>query len=96
MYMVVVIFSWVSNWIKVDGIMGCDFLGCVVVVVVFVSFNVLIVGVFFVFEVVLCYFVVYVFVFIVIVFVVGIVINWFEFGDVIEFMLLMEFMLVFY
>nr|WP_246149584.1 chloride channel protein [Tritonibacter litoralis] len=80
-----VISTWVSNWIRADGITGRDLLGCAVAGAVSASFNAPIAGALFALEVVLRHFAVHAFAPIVIASVAGTVINRLEFGNVAEF-----------
>jgi len=82
-----VISTWVSRWIKADGITGRDLLGCAVAAAVSASFNAPIAGALFALEVVLRHFAVHAFAPIAIASVAGTVINRIEFGDVTEFAL---------
>ncbi|SMH54068.1 chloride channel protein [Maritimibacter sp. HL-12] len=82
-----VISTWISRWIKADGITGRDLLGCAVAAAVSASFNAPIAGALFALEVVLRHFAVHAFAPIAIASVAGTVINRIEFGDVTEFAL---------
>ncbi|MEP2532767.1 chloride channel protein [Shimia sp.] len=84
-HMAGVISTWVSTWIRADGITGRDLLGCAVAAAVSASFNAPIAGALFALEVVLRHFAVHAFAPIVIASVAGTVINRLEFGDVTEF-----------
>ncbi|QBF31261.1 chloride channel protein [Thalassococcus sp. S3] len=91
-----VLSTWVSNWIKADGITGRDLLGCAVAAAVSASFNAPIAGALFALEVVLRHFAVHAFAPIVIASAAGTVINRLEFGDVTEFTLAQPGALQFY
>ncbi|WP_372884447.1 chloride channel protein [Shimia sp.] len=95
-HMAGVISTWVSNWIKADGITGRDLLGCAVAAAVSASFNAPIAGALFALEVVLRHFAVHAFAPIVIASVAGTVISRLEFGDVTEFHLPVSGALQFY
>ncbi|WP_224823331.1 chloride channel protein [Cognatishimia sp. MH4019] len=82
-----VISSYISNFIRADGITGRDLLGCAVAAAVSASFNAPIAGALFALEVVLRHFAVHAFAPIVIASVAGTIINRLEFGDVTEFVL---------
>jgi len=82
-----VISSYVSNFIRADGVTSRDLLGCAVAAAVSASFNAPIAGALFALEVVLRHFAVHAFAPIVIASVAGTVINRLEFGDVTEFAL---------
>ena len=84
-HMAAVISTWVSNWIKADGVTGRDLLGCAVAAAVSASFNAPIAGALFALEVVLRHFAVHAFAPITIAAVSGTVISRLEFGDVTEF-----------
>ena len=70
-----VISTWISRWIKADGITGRDLLGCAVAAAVSASFNAPIAGALFALEVVLRHFAVHAFAPIAIASVAGTVIN---------------------
>jgi CIC family chloride channel protein len=91
-----VISSFVSGFIKADGITGRDLLGCAVAAAVSASFNAPIAGALFALEVVLRHFAVHAFAPIVIASAAGTVISRLTFGDVTEFMLPVESALGFY
>ena len=95
-HMAAVISTWVSRWIKADGITGRDLLGCAVAAAVSASFNAPIAGALFALEVVLRHFAVHAFAPIVIASVAGTVINRLEFGGMTEFTLSMPSPLEFY
>ncbi|MEL6099901.1 MAG: chloride channel protein [Pseudomonadota bacterium] len=95
-HMAAVISTWVSRWIKADGITGRDLLGCAVAAAVSASFNAPIAGALFALEVVLRHFAVHAFAPIVIASVAGTVINRLEFGGMTEFSLSMPSPLEFY
>jgi CIC family chloride channel protein len=95
-HMAGVISTWMSNWIKADGITGRDLLGCAVAAAVSASFNAPIAGAIFALEVVLRHFAVHAFAPIVIASAAGTVINRLEFGDVTEFSLGSNTSLAFY
>ncbi|WP_127116177.1 chloride channel protein [Shimia sediminis] len=84
-HMAGVISTWVSNWIRADGITGRDLLGCAVAAAVSASFNAPIAGALFALEVVLRHFAVHAFAPITIAAVSGTVISRLEFGNVTEF-----------
>lgn len=84
-HMAGVISTWVSNWIRADGITGRDLLGCAVAAAVSASFNAPIAGALFALEVVLRHFAVHAFAPITIAAVSGTVISRMEFGNVTEF-----------
>ncbi|GGD42508.1 chloride channel protein [Sinisalibacter lacisalsi] len=86
-HLAAVISTWISRWIKADGITGRDLLGCAVAAAVSASFNAPIAGALFALEVVLRHFAVHAFAPIAIASVAGTVINRIEFGDVTEFAL---------
>ena len=86
-HMAAVLSTWVSNWIKADGITGRDLLGCAVAAAVSASFNAPIAGALFALEVILRHFAVHAFAPIVIASAAGTVINRLMFGDVTEFTL---------
>lgn len=79
--------SWVSNFIRADGITGRDLLGCAVAAAVSASFNAPIAGALFALEVVLRHFAVHAFAPIVIASAAGTVINRSIYGDTAEFAL---------
>lgn len=79
--------SWISNFIRADGITGRDLLGCAVAAAVSASFNAPIAGALFALEVVLRHFAVHAFAPIVIASAAGTVINRLAFGDTAEFAL---------
>jgi chloride channel protein, CIC family len=85
--MAAVLSTWVSNWIKADGITGRDLLGCAVPAAVSASFNAPISGALFALEVILRHFAVHAFAPIVFASVAGTVINRLMFGEVTEFTL---------
>jgi CIC family chloride channel protein len=95
-HMAGVISTWVSNWLKADGITGRDLLGCAVAAGVSASFNAPIAGALFALEVVLRHFAVHSSAPIVIASVAGTVINRLEYGDVTEFTLVTPGALQFY
>ena len=86
-HMAAVLSTWVSNWMKADGISGRDLLGCAVAAAVSASFNAPIAGALFALEVILRHFAVHAFAPIVIASAAGTVINRLMFGDVTEFTL---------
>jgi CIC family chloride channel protein len=86
-HMAAVLSTWVSNWIKADGITGRDLLGCAVAAAVSASFNAPIAGALFALEVILRHFAVHAFAPIVIASAAGTVINRLMFGEVTEFTL---------
>ena len=88
--------SYVSSWIRADGITGRDLLGCAVAAAVSASFNAPIAGALFALEVVLRHFAVHAFAPIVIASAAGTVINRSVYGDVTEFVLPAQNMLEFY
>ncbi len=95
-HLAAVISSWVSNFIKADGITGRDLLGCAVAAAVSASFNAPIAGALFAMEVVLRHFALHAFAPIVIASVAGTVISRWQFGNVAEFTLPLETALRFY
>jgi len=88
--------SWVSEKLQADGITGRDLLGCAVAAAVAASFNAPIAGALFALEVILRHFAVHAFAPIAIASVAGAVISRITFGDVTEFMLPADNILVFY
>lgn len=95
-HLAAVVSSWVSNFIKADGIAGRDLLGCAVAAAVSASFNAPIAGALFAMEVVLRHFAIHAFAPIVIASVAGTVISRWQFGNVAEFVLPVETALRFY
>jgi len=79
--------SWVSNFIRADGITGRDLLGCAVAAAVSASFNAPIAGALFALEVILRHFAMHAFAPIVIASAAGTVINRSIYGDTAEFAL---------
>lgn len=79
--------TYVSSWIRADGITGRDLLGCAVAAAVSASFNAPIAGALFALEVVLRHFAVHAFAPIVIASVAGTVLSRLIWGDVTEFVL---------
>ncbi len=79
--------SWVSNFLRVDGITGRDLLGCAVAAAVSASFNAPIAGALFALEVILRHFALHAFAPIVVASAAGTVINRLTYGDVTEFAL---------
>ncbi|MDU8911152.1 chloride channel protein [Aestuariicoccus sp. MJ-SS9] len=79
--------SWVSNFLRVDGVTGRDLLGCAVAAAVSASFNAPIAGALFAMEVILRHFALHAFAPIVVASAAGTVINRLTFGDVTEFTL---------
>ncbi len=88
--------SWVSTFIRADGITGRDLLGCAVAAAVSASFNAPIAGAIFALEVILRHFALHAFAPIVVASAAGTVINRLAFGDVTEFRLAMQSHLEFY
>jgi CIC family chloride channel protein len=88
--------SWVSTFIRADGITGRDLLGCAVAAAVSASFNAPIAGAIFALEVILRHFALHAFAPIVVASAAGTVINRLAFGDVTEFRLAMQPHLEFY
>nr|WP_242652244.1 chloride channel protein [Limimaricola pyoseonensis] len=88
--------TYVSGWIRADGITGRDLLGCAVAAAVSASFNAPIAGALFALEVVLRHFAVHAFAPIVIASVAGTVLSRLIWGDVTEFVLPQKSNLAFY
>ncbi len=88
--------TYVSGWIRADGITGRDLLGCAVAAAVSASFNAPIAGALFALEVVLRHFAVHAFAPIVIASVAGTVLSRLIWGDVTEFVLPDKSALAFY
>ncbi|WP_425038423.1 chloride channel protein [Primorskyibacter sp. S187A] len=86
-HLAALISTWISNWIRADGITGRDLLGCAVAAAVSASFNAPIAGALFAMEVILRHFALHAFAPIVIASAAGTVINRLVFGDVAEFAL---------
>ncbi|WP_341211880.1 chloride channel protein [uncultured Limimaricola sp.] len=82
-----VLATYVSSWIRADGITGRDLLGCAVAAAVSASFNAPIAGTLFALEVVLRHFAVHAFAPIAIASVAGTVLGRLVWGDVTEFVL---------
>ncbi len=91
-----VLATYVSGWIRADGVTGRDLLGCAVAAAVSASFNAPIAGALFALEVVLRHFAVHAFAPIVIASVAGTVLSRLVWGDVTEFVLPDKSALAFY
>ncbi len=91
-----VLSTYVSRFIKADGITGRDLLGCAVAAAVSASFNAPIAGALFALEVVLRHFAVHAFAPIVIASVAGTVLNRLVYGDTTEFLIPNQNILAFY
>ena len=91
-----VISTWVSDFIKVEGISARNLLGCAVAAAVSASFNAPIAGTIFALEVVLRHFAIHAFAPIAIASVVGTIIGRFFYGNVTEFSLGIDTVLGFY
>lgn len=95
-HLAAIVSTYVSRFIRADGITGRDLLGCAVAAAVSASFNAPIAGALFALEVVLRHFAVHAFAPIVVASVAGTVINRLVYGDVTEFLIPNQNTLAFY